>query len=72
VVIMCQIRARFAATPPALELGQGGIAKRFRELALPLVAVMEVDQRGADRRASRSFLRRPARADDQDSLQAAR
>jgi hypothetical protein len=46
VVIVCQIRARFAAAPPAPELRQGGIAECFRELALALVAVVEVDERG--------------------------
>jgi len=34
VIIACQIRARSAATPPTLELGEGGIAECFGELAL--------------------------------------
>jgi len=37
----------FAAAPAALELGEGGIAECFRELALPLVDVVEVYERGS-------------------------
>ena len=47
MVIACQIRARFATAPPALELGQGGITECFCKLALTLVAVVEINQRRA-------------------------
>jgi hypothetical protein len=35
------------STSPALELAEGGVAQCFRELALALIAVVEIDQRDA-------------------------